>query len=128
MLAKNKRPNLTPSPAAVASKVSPGATIVSRSMVQAAMANLGSILSQAQVRPYFNRGVPDGFIVTSIRQGSLYQKMGIANGDIIQEVNNRKIRTIDDVMGLLNTLQSGAFLSLRIKRQERSEMLNYQFQ
>ena len=61
--------------------------------------DMGSMLSQAQIRPYFNAGVPDGFIVTSIRPGSLYQKMGIANGDIIQEVNNRKIQTADDVMG-----------------------------
>ncbi|MBU4372374.1 MAG: PDZ domain-containing protein [Proteobacteria bacterium] len=69
-----------------------------------------------------------GFIVSSIQPGSLYQKMGIANGDIIQKVNNQKIRTLDDVMGLLNTIKSGSSLSLGIKRREKSEMLNYQFQ
>ena len=78
------------------------------------------MLSQAQIRPYFNAGVPDGFMVSNIRPGSLYQKMGIADGDIIQEVNNRKIQTADDVMGLLNTIKSGAAMSLTIKRRGKS--------
>ncbi|OHE21225.1 MAG: hypothetical protein A2X95_00915 [Syntrophobacterales bacterium GWF2_56_9] len=128
MLEKKKGPIMMPSKAAAAPAVSSGTTVVSRSLIQEAMANMGRILNQAQIRPYFNAGVPDGFIVSSIRPGSLYQKMGIANGDIIQEVNNRKIRTLDDVMGLLNTIKSGASLSLGIKRREKSEMLNYQFQ
>ena len=68
---------------------------------------MGSLLRQAQIRPYFNAGVPDGFLISNIRPGSLYQKMGVVDGDIIQEVNGRKIRTADDVMGLLNTIKAG---------------------
>lgn len=128
MLDPKKEPTPAPSVAAAAPAVSSGTTVVSRSMVQDAMANMGKILSQAQIRPYFNAGVPDGFIVNSIRAGSLYQKMGIASGDIIQEVNSRKIRTIDDVMGLLDTIRSGASLSLGIKRRGKAQLLNYQFQ
>ena len=128
MLEANKEPILPPSKAVAAAPVSSGTTVVSRDVLQDAMANIGNILSQAQIRPYFNAGVPDGFIVNSIRPGSLYQKMGIAGGDIIQEVNGRKIRTVDDVMGLLNTIKSGSSLSLGIKRRGKPEVLNYQFQ
>jgi general secretion pathway protein C len=104
-----------------------GAIVLNRSELQEAMADMGSMLSQAQVRPYFNAGVPDGFIVTSIRPGSLYQKMGIANGDIIQEVNNRKIQTADDLSGLLNTLKSTNDISLVVKRGGSPKAMNYQF-
>lgn len=106
----------------------PGAVVIPRSEVDAALQDMGKMLSQAQVRPYFNAGVPDGFIIGSIRPGSLYQRMGIANGDIIQEVNNQRIQTVDDVMGLMDTVKSGSSLSLEIKRQGKSETLNYQFQ
>ena len=106
----------------------PGSVVLNRSEIQEAMEDMGNMLSQAQIRPYFNAGVPDGYIVTSIRSGSLYQRMGITSGDIIQEVNNRKIQTADDVMGLLSTIKSGASLSLGIKRRGKSETLNYQFQ
>lgn len=123
-----KGPVTTPPKVAAAVAPPSGPMVVSRGLIQDAMANMGTILTQAHVRPYFRAGVPDGFIINGIRPGSFYQKMGIANGDIIQEVNHRKIRTVDDVMGLLNTIRSGASLSLGIKRRDKPAMLNYQFQ
>jgi general secretion pathway protein C len=105
-----------------------GTTVISRSEVDAGLQDMGSLLRQAQIRPYFEGGVPDGFLISNIRPGSLYQKMGVVDGDIIQEVNNRKIRTADDVMGLLNTIKAGSSMSMTIKRRGGQETLNYQFQ
>ncbi len=105
-----------------------GATILSRTEIDRELQDMGSLLRKALVRPYFNAGVPDGFIISNIRPGSLYQKMGIMDGDIIQEVNDRKIQTADDVMGLLNTMRAGSSLSVTINRRGNKETLNYQFQ
>jgi general secretion pathway protein C len=105
-----------------------GATVINRSEVDAGLQDMGSLLRQAQIRPYFEGGVPDGFLISNIRPGSLYQKMGAVDGDIIQEVNNRPIRTADDVMGLLNTIKAGSSMSMTIKRRGKQETLNYQFQ
>jgi general secretion pathway protein C len=130
-MAEMKEAPILPPPTAATAPPGPppisGALVLNRSELQGAMEDMGSMLSQAQVRPYFNMGVPDGFIVTNIRPGSLYQKMGIANGDIIQEVNNRKIRTADDVSGLLSTLKSSSDMSLVVKRGENPRTMNYQF-
>lgn len=130
-MAEMKEGPILPPPAAVAApavpSAPPGTLVINRSELQDAMADMGSLLSQAQVRPYFNAGVPDGFIVTSIRPGSLYQKMGVANGDIIQEVNNRKIQTADDLTGLLNILKSSNDISLVVKRGGSPKTMNYQF-
>jgi len=130
MAEMKEAPILPPPTAAMAAPGPPpisGALVLNRSELQGAMEDMGNMLSQAQVRPYFNMGVPDGFIVTNIRSGSLYQKMGIANGDIIQEVNNRKIRTADDVSGLLSTLKSSNDISLVVKRGGNPRTMNYQF-
>ncbi len=105
-----------------------GTIVISRSEIDQGLQDMGTLLRQAQIRPYFEGGVPDGFIISNIRPGSLYQKMGAADGDIIQEVNNQKIRTADDVMGLLNTIKAGTNMSMTIKRRGRQETLNYQFQ
>ena len=113
----------SPPPAAAA-----GTTVINRSEVDAGLQDMGSLLRQAQIRPYFEGGVPDGFMISNIRPGSLYQKMGAVEGDIIQEVNNRPIRTADDVMGLLNTIKGGSSMSMTIKRRGKQETLNYQFQ
>jgi general secretion pathway protein C len=105
-----------------------GTTVISRAEVDAGLQDMGSLLRQAQIRPYFEAGVPNGFLISNIRPGSLYQKMGAVDGDIIQEVNGRPIRTADDVMGLLNTIKAGSSMSMTIKRGGSQQTLNYQFQ
>jgi general secretion pathway protein C len=104
-----------------------GSMVVSRSEISAGLQDMGSMLRQAQVRPYFNAGIPDGFMVTNIQQGSVYQRMGIVDGDIIQGVNNRKIQTADDMMELYNLIKSGPGMALTVKRRGSPETLNYQF-
>ena len=122
-----EEPILAPVPSAVSAPPS-GATILNRTEIDNELQDMGGLLRKALVRPYFNAGVPDGFIVSSIRSGSLYQKMGIMDGDIIQEVNGRKIQTADDVMGLLSTMRAGSGLSVTVTRRGNKETLNYQFQ
>jgi general secretion pathway protein C len=133
-IAETKEAPILPQPAAVASAqpapsgpVPSGTVVLNRSEIGAGLQDMGSMLRQAQVRPYFNAGVPDGFMVSSIQAGSLYQKMGIVDGDIIQGVNSRPIRTADDMMELYNVIKSGPGMALSIKRRGNPETLNYQF-
>jgi len=123
-----KEDSILPPAQSAASAAPSGATILSRTEIDRELQDMGGLLRKALVRPYFNAGVPDGFIVSNIRLGSLYQKMGIMDGDIIQEVNSRKIQSADDVMGLLNTMRGGSSLSVTINRRGNKETLNYQFQ
>ena len=127
-IVESKEEPILPPVQSAASAAPAGATILSRTEIDRELQDMGSLLRKALVRPYFNAGVPDGFIISNIRSGSLYQKMGIMNGDIIQEVNNRKIETADDVMGLLSTISAGSSLSVTINRRGNKETLNYQFQ
>jgi len=128
-MAETKEAPILPPPAAVAAAtpIPTGPLVLNRGEVAAGLQDMGSMLRQAQVRPYFNAGIPDGFMISSIQAGSLYQKMGIIDGDIIQGVNNRAIRTADDMMELLNLIKSGSGMALSIKRRGNSETLNYQF-
>ena len=131
-MVETKEAPILPSPASVppsasAATIPSGPLVLSRSEVAAGLQDMGSILRQAQVRPYFNAGVPDGFMISSIQAGSLYQKMGMVDGDIIQGVDNRKIQTADDMMSLFNTFKNASTMALSIQRGGRQETLNYQF-
>jgi hypothetical protein len=97
-------PGVTPVPAA-----SPGTTIVSRSILDEGLQDMGSLLRQARIQSYFDAGGPGGFTISNIRMDSLYKKMGIVDRDIIQEVTN--IQTTDDVMMLLNSMRAGSSMS-----------------
>ena len=104
-----------------------GGMTVNKGDITAGLKDMGTMLSQAVVRPYFSGGVPDGFMVSSIKSGSIYQKIGLVDGDVIQGVNNRKLTSGDDMIELYNSLKSGSGMSLKVKRQGREQNFNYNF-
>ena len=112
-------------PVPTATPLPDGTIAVNRNAIEAGLKDLGTMLSQAQIRPYFSAGAPDGFIISNIKSGSIYQKIGLNNGDIIQGINNRSMKTADDMMELYNIMKSGSSVSLRINRQGRQETFNY---
>jgi general secretion pathway protein C len=104
-----------------------GGTVINRSEISAALADMGSLLRQAQVRPYFKGGVADGFMITNIQPGSMYQRMGIVNGDILQGIDGNRIQTADDMISFLNTLKGASGAVLSLQRGGKPQTLNYQF-
>jgi general secretion pathway protein C len=118
----------TPAAATAPVPIAPGgAIVVNRSDVAESLKDMGTMLNQAQVRPYFSAGRPDGFMVSSIRGGSLYQKIGLVDGDIIQAVNNRKLTSGEDMVELYNLFKSSPGMNLKVLRQGREQNFNYTF-
>jgi type II secretion system protein C len=102
--------------------------VVSRSEVDAQLKDMGTMLSQAQIRPYYADGVPDGFMITNIKPGSIYEKIGLTEGDIVQGTNDRRLVTADDMTALYNSMKAGSALTLKIKRGGQQQNLQYVFQ
>lgn len=106
----------------------PGSGIaVNRQEVTQSLGDLKSIMSQAVVRPFLVEGVQQGFIVSSIVPGSLYQKLGLQNGDVVVDVNNKKLESADDILRLVNTMQAGGSVSVKLMRNGQNETINYSF-
>ncbi len=106
----------------------PGSGIsVSRQDVTQSLGDLKSIMSQAVVRPFMSEGVQQGYIVSNIAPGSLYERLGLRNGDIVQEVNGKVLDSADDVLQLVNVMQSGGSIAVNLIRNGRSESINYSF-
>jgi general secretion pathway protein C len=104
-----------------------GPIVINKSDVSTSIRDMASLMTQAQIRPYFSMGMPDGFLVTNIRQGSIYQRLGIMDGDIIQGVDERKMQSADDMLEFYNTIKSAPGMNLKVKRQGRQETLTYVF-
>ena len=100
---------------------------VKKTDIDNAFKNMGEMLAQVRIRPHFSSGKPDGFMVSRIKPGSIFQKMGMQNGDIIQGVDNQPIKSPDEMMKLYNKMKSGSAISLNIKRKGRQEELKYIF-
>ena len=66
-------------------------------------------------------------IISNIAPNSLYEKMGLQNGDIIIDVNNKHIQSADNLLQAVNLMQSGGSIDLNVKRNGKNETINYSF-
>ena len=114
------------SPAPQASMPNSGIAL-SKGEVNEKLRDLKTILTQAAVRPYFEAGAQEGFIISDIKPDSLYQKLGLQNGDIIIDVNSKRMQTADDALQMVNIMQSGGSIALSLKRNGKVETINYSF-
>jgi general secretion pathway protein C len=122
-----ERPLLSNSPALQADSASTIGMSVNRREVTEKLGDLKSILSQAVVRPFYASGAQEGFIISDIKPDSLYQKLGLQNGDIISDINGSRLQGADDVLQMVNLMQSGANISVKVKRNGKAETINYSF-
>jgi len=102
-----------------------GGRILNRSEIAGSLKDLGQMLSQAQIRPYFTAGAPDGFLISTIQSGSIFQRLGLIHSDIIQELNNHRNQGADDIIEMYNTMKTGTSLALKVKRQGRQEQIDF---
>ena len=94
-------------------------------------ADLASLLTQARVTPHVtagSSGKPDGVVINEIQPGSLFENVGLANGDIIQEVNGRAVTGVADLVSMYRDLKPGANLSVKVSRTGRQVVLNHTVQ
>jgi general secretion pathway protein C len=103
-----------------------GASItVRRSDVQDALKNINTLLSQVRIRPHFKDGKADGLALSNIKGDSIFAKLGLRDGDIVRGVNDRPIRSPDDIVSFYNKLTSGSRMSLQINRRGQERTINY---
>jgi len=98
-----------------------------RSDIEESLDDINDLLSQASIRPHFTDNQADGLAITGIRAGSIYRRMGLRNGDIIQGISNNEIKSPDDIVSLYNDLKLESDISLQIKRRGQELTLNYSF-
>ncbi len=105
-----------------------GSTItVKRSDIQESIKDINQLLSQARIQPHYKDGAADGLSVSRIKRGSIFSKLGLRNGDIVQDINGNPLSSPEDVLSLYEKLKSGDQASLQITRRGRQRTLNYKF-
>ena len=99
--------------------------IIDEEELNDALDNLPLLLTQARAVPYFQDGKAVGLRLFAIRSGSLYEKIGLRNGDILKTINGNSMGDISQALRLFEQLKEQRSLSLVLER-NRSEMaFNY---
>jgi general secretion pathway protein C len=81
-------------------------------------------LTQALMVP--NAG--GGFLVREINPGSIYEKLGLRVGDVINAVNGQNVNTVDDVMRLYQQFGTAGNIQVNVRRSGKNETIVYNIQ
>ena len=123
------RPGGSPPPPAsgeVVKKLSANRYVVNREDVSSSVGNINQFMTQARIKPNFVAGRPSGFSVSEIQGGSLMEKLGLQNNDVVRKVNGQAIDKPEDVFQAYSQLQRDANIELEIERGGRREVLRYE--
>lgn len=96
-----------------------------RSYIEQSMTDMASLMTQVQIQPHMEEGVPAGLSLSSIKPNSIFRRMGLRNGDIITGVDGNDISSVDDALKLVDGLKSSSNLSVQLKRRGREKNIEY---
>lgn len=100
--------------------------VVSRAMMDEKLNDLAGLAREA--RALLHRGPDgeyDGYRLSAIRRGSLADKLGIRNGDIVHSVNGLELNSLDGAMRALEALRSESGLKAEVTRRGQPVTLGY---
>jgi general secretion pathway protein C len=83
-------------------------------------------LQDAKASPNQVNGEIKGFVLTRIRPDSVYEKMGMQDGDVIETINGIELNDAARAIQTLNAMRNENNLEIRVKRGGSSSVLNVQ--
>jgi general secretion pathway protein C len=105
--------------------VSPARTVLDRRDVEQAMGDLPKLLSQARAVPYMVNGAMNGFRLDYVAPSSFYEKIGLKQGDVLQQVNGVDIRDPGTMLTLFQQLRNERAVKLDVLRSNQRTMMNF---
>ncbi|MDO9262674.1 MAG: type II secretion system protein GspC [Desulfosalsimonadaceae bacterium] len=99
---------------------------IDREKINDSLQNINQLMSQVKVRPHFKDGKPDGLLLSHVQQNSIFNEMGLQNGDIVKGVNGKEIQSVDDALKFYDSLKSSTSVEIQIERQNDMMTIGYQ--
>ncbi len=125
MMGNDEPANPSPTDMSGVTKLSETDYKVDRAEVDRVLANLNEVAMQARIVPSFKNGKANGFKMFSIKQGSIYWKIGLQNGDVIQKINGYEMNSVDRGLEIYSKLRDATNLIIELQRRGEGKTLNY---
>ncbi|MGH7806290.1 MAG: type II secretion system protein GspC [Candidatus Binatia bacterium] len=99
---------------------------IDRSEVDKAMENLNQLFTQVRAVPHFQDGKAAGFRLFAIRRDSIFEKLGLKNGDIISRINGNELTDPARAMSLMQELRGEGNVNVEVSRNRQPVTLGYE--
>jgi len=95
-------------------RVAPNRFSLDRTDVQSMANNPAQLFSQARILPKYEDGKMTGVQLNAIKSGSLFEQIGLENGDVIVEFNGIEINNQQDSAAVLRELTQAKEFDVRV--------------
>lgn len=100
--------------------------VVNKAELDDALSNLPLLLTQARAVPYFKDGKSVGLRLFAIKSGSMFEKIGLKNGDILKSINGNSLADITQAVKLFEELRDERSISVQVERNREDKEFQYQ--
>ena len=89
---------------------------LTRAEIDAALGHTEQLATQARLVPAFVDGKPVGFKIFAIRKGSLYERIGLENGDVVTEIDGFDLSSPEKALEVYSHLREATAATLSLTR------------
>jgi len=100
--------------------------VVARATVDSNLQNMAQLFTQIRAVPNLEDGHSTGFRLSDIEPGSIFQSIGLHDGDVLTEVNGQDVSDPTRAIQLLGELRQSPSISLEVTRDGRPVALHYE--
>ncbi len=107
-------------------KLSDTKFLVDRSFLEKQLGNVEQLATQIRASPKTEDGQITGFRLSAIRKGSVFDKLGIKNGDVVHTVNGQSLTSMETAMGAYGSLQNERGFNFEVTRRNQKMTIEYE--
>jgi len=100
--------------------------IVDQTKLQQIIANPSQIMTDARLKPNSSNGRTEGFILSEVKPGGIYQSLGLQDGDVLLKINEYEISNPEVALQALTALKGLDRVEIDLIRAGSRMTMNYQ--
>ncbi len=116
----------SPSLSSFAQRVGRGTYVVDQGKLQQVIANPGQMMTDARLRPNFVSGKEEGFMLSEVKPGGIYQSLGLQNGDVLLRINEYDISNPERALQAFTALKGLDRVQIDLIRAGAKMTMTYQ--
>jgi general secretion pathway protein C len=106
-------------------KLSPNRYVLDRSTVNKNLQNMAQLFTEIRAIPNLQNGAAQGFRLSEIQPGSIFQQIGLTDGDILTAAGGEPVNDPVKAMSLLDSLRNRSAITLNVIRNGAPVQLYY---
>lgn len=112
-------------PAGFVRRAGPGSFVLDQKSIQAALERPNQMMTDARLLPHFVEGRQQGFALSEVKAGGIYQSLGLQNGDVLLRINEYNIANPESALQAFNALRGMDRVQLDILRNNGKVSMTY---